>query len=107
MLWVYAPTEAPLHPVNWNSPLILHFRCRNLTHNIAEIPCGTNIFASSNFCVFCDFSSDPQNKFPRIKITANIFSQGFTPEHIFFNLNSLCTQNWFYIGYALRSIDNK
>ena len=35
------------------------------------------IFAGSNFCDFCGFSSDPQNMFLKIKITANIFPAKF------------------------------
>ena len=35
------------------------------------------IFAGSNFCDFCGFSSDPQNMFLEIKITANIFPAKF------------------------------
>ena len=33
-----------------------------------DIPVWHEIFAGSIFCDFCDFSSDPQNKFPQIKI---------------------------------------
>ena len=39
------------------------------------------IFACSNFCDFCDFSSEPQKKrFQHVKITASIFPQKFTPD---------------------------
>ena len=39
------------------------------------------IFAGSNFC---DFSSDPQKKFPQMKITENIF-----PAKIYSKVNIL------------------
>ena len=45
------------------------------------------IFASSNFC---DFPAIRKNKFPQIKITANIFFRKNIPQReIFSNLNSL------------------
>ena len=85
--------------------------------------------------IFAIFPAIRKNKFPQIKITANIFPANiFTPEYIFFNLNSLhkntilrnrvCSiticlfhsktkryimytmKYWFYIhvGYAYRSV---
>ena len=40
------------------------------------LPCGTKFLRGSNFCDFCDFSSIAisKNKFPQVKITANIFT---------------------------------
>ena len=35
------------------------------------------IFAGSNFC---DFSSDPKNKFPQKKLPETFFAKKFTPE---------------------------